>query len=151
MFPYVLRLAASDRRWCLAGIQIILVDRLVALVTNRSLPLLRSTPSVSLFLRGGAASRHDLLVAKSLAACVLFSDIVTKWFPSIVSSSARLEDGSLLPSADHVLFSSIVTRRGTPHRVGASLLVLLGGRQRSVTRAYWFILPIRQCCKQSRQ
>jgi hypothetical protein len=31
IFPYVLRRGASDRRWCLAGIQITLLDRLVAL------------------------------------------------------------------------------------------------------------------------
>src|SRR5437867_3250552 len=44
IFPYVLRLSASDRRWCLRGIQITLLVRLAARMSSRSLTSLRLLP-----------------------------------------------------------------------------------------------------------
>src|SRR5947209_2791391 len=44
IFPYVLRLSASDRRWCLLGIQITLLVRLAARMSSRSLTSLRLLP-----------------------------------------------------------------------------------------------------------
>src|SRR2546429_391106 len=49
ILPYVLRFAASDRQWCLGGIRITLLDRLVALVSNRSLTLPSPARSITLF------------------------------------------------------------------------------------------------------
>jgi hypothetical protein len=37
ILSFVLRLVTSDRQWCLYGIRIILLGRLVALASNRSL------------------------------------------------------------------------------------------------------------------
>jgi hypothetical protein len=64
-FPYVLPDAGSDRRWCLGGIQITLVVRLLARITSRSLTSLRLAAILPFFMRGGALSAHDPLVAKS--------------------------------------------------------------------------------------
>src|SRR5947209_16896520 len=44
IFPYVLRLWASDRRWCLRGIQITLLVRLAARMSSRSFTSLRLLP-----------------------------------------------------------------------------------------------------------
>ncbi len=55
----------SDRRWCLSGIQITLVVRFAARVSSRSLTLLRLAGILPFFMRGGAATPHHTLVAKS--------------------------------------------------------------------------------------
>ncbi len=55
----------SDRRWCLSGIQITLVVRFAARVSSRSLTLLRPAGILPFFMRGGAATPHHTLVAKS--------------------------------------------------------------------------------------
>src|SRR5437764_1357059 len=44
VFPYVLRLSTSDRRWCLRGIEITLLVRLAPRMSRRSLPSLRLLP-----------------------------------------------------------------------------------------------------------
>ena len=65
IFPYVLPDAGSDRRRCLCGIQITLVVRLAARIASRSLTLLRLAPILPFFMRGGASTTHDPLVANS--------------------------------------------------------------------------------------
>jgi hypothetical protein len=57
-------LLTSNRQWCLYGIRIILLDRLVALISNRSLT---SSPaqSIALFHGPWCDSAHELLLANS--------------------------------------------------------------------------------------
>src|SRR5215472_3027226 len=55
-FPYVLPGAGSDRRWCLRGIQLTLVVRLVARISSRALTSLRPVAILPFFMRGGAPS-----------------------------------------------------------------------------------------------
>jgi hypothetical protein len=64
-FPYVLPDAGSDRRWCLRGIQLTLLVRLAARISSRALTSLRPVAILPFFMRGGASTTHDSLLAKS--------------------------------------------------------------------------------------
>src|SRR5881227_1037552 len=55
-------MSASNRQWCLCGIRIILLVRLVALVSNRSLTL-PPAQSRALFHGPWCAPAHELLLA----------------------------------------------------------------------------------------
>src|SRR6266568_7268512 len=55
----------SDRRWCLRGIQITLLVRLVARMSSRSLTALRPAAIVPFFMRGGAPVAHATLLANT--------------------------------------------------------------------------------------
>jgi hypothetical protein len=61
ILSYVLRVMASNRQWCLDGIRIILLDRLVALVSNRSLTL-PPGQSIPLFHGPWCTPAHELLL-----------------------------------------------------------------------------------------
>jgi hypothetical protein len=54
ILSYVLRLMASDRQWCLYGIRIILLVRLVALLSNRSLDVVSLLKVYHFFMGRGA-------------------------------------------------------------------------------------------------
>ncbi len=56
-------LLTSDRRWCLSGIQITLLDRLTVRVSIRSLTQPSQSRVYHFFMRGGASQTHDTLLA----------------------------------------------------------------------------------------
>src|SRR5947209_10476880 len=66
IFPYVLRLSASDRRWCLRGIQITLVVRLAARMSSRSLTSLRLLPFYPFSCAVVRRRAHGSLVANDI-------------------------------------------------------------------------------------
>ena len=69
-FPYVLPLW-ERQTVVLAGIQITLLVRLTARVSNRSFCCLHPSVILSLFMRGGAPRAHDSLLANSKTKLVL--------------------------------------------------------------------------------
>lgn len=64
-FPYVLPLW-ERQTVMLAGIQITLLVRLTARVSNRSFYCLHPSGILSLFMRGGAPRAHDSLLANDI-------------------------------------------------------------------------------------
>src|SRR2546421_118575 len=66
-------MSVSNRQWCLCGIRIILLVRLVALVSNRSLTL-PPAQSRALFHGPWCAPVHEVLLANSLSSLMPLSE-----------------------------------------------------------------------------